>query len=144
MSVTGFSDRVKGTRPPVAEPHPMSQYTAYIEKALAAEGGHLSIGRGGFSLRYGLGWLSGYDCETVKAEAIAAGLPVCDSRKLDFDVVVKLAFRGPMIAVARKPDAEPWNSLSFAPLYTVMEAYRRAGAEVHHMPPVPVAQDAAE
>lgn len=115
----------------------MTEYTSYIEKALATEGGHLSVGRGGFSLHYGHGWLSGYDCETIKAEAIAAGLPVYDSRKLDFGVVVKLACSGPMIAVGRAPDPQPWNSLSFVPLYHVMDAYRRVGAEIHHMPPAP-------
>lgn len=116
----------------------MSDYSTYIEQALATEGGHLQIGRGGFSLHYGPGWLSGYDCDTVKAEAIAAGLPLYDSRNLDFGVVAKLACSGPMIAVGRDPDPEPWNSLSFVPLYHVMDAYRRAGAEIHHMPSIPL------
>lgn len=115
----------------------MTNYAPYIEQALATEGGHLQIGRGGFSLHFGNGWLSGYDCETVKTAAIAAGLPVYDSRNLDFDVVAKLACGGPMIAVGRAPDPEPWNSLSFVPLHHVMDAYRRAGAEVHHMPAAP-------
>lgn len=115
----------------------MTDYASYIEQALATEGGHLQIGRGGFSLHFGNGWLSGYDCETVKTAAIAAGLPVYDSRNLDFDVVAKLACGGPMIAVGRAPDPEPWNSLSFVPLHHVMDAYRCAGAEVHHMPAAP-------
>ncbi len=115
----------------------MTDYKPYIEQALATEGGHLSIGRGGFSLHFGNGWLSGYDCETVKAEAIAAGLPVYDSRNLDLGIVAKLACSGPMIAVGRAPDPEPWDSLSFVPLYHVMDAYRSAGAEIHHMPTAP-------
>ena len=46
-------------------------YSADISKALATPGGHLMIGRGGFSLHYlneygGQGSLSGYDCEAVK------------------------------------------------------------------------------
>ena len=68
-------------------------YGETIAKALATEGGHLFIGRGGFSLHYEAGWLSGYDCETVKAAAIAAGLPVIDSRMVDFGKVADLALR---------------------------------------------------
>jgi len=49
-------------------------YGETIAKALATEDGHLLIGRGGFSLHFGSGWLSGYDCEPVKAAAIAARL----------------------------------------------------------------------
>ncbi|WFS69534.1 hypothetical protein CFBP4996_26440 (plasmid) [Agrobacterium leguminum] len=116
----------------------MTHYATYIEQALASEGGHLQIGRGGFSLHFGLSTLSGYDCETIKAEAIDAGLPVYDSRMVDFGVVANLACSGPMIAVGRAADPKPWNSLSFVPLYHVMDAYRQAGAEVYHMPPRPV------
>ncbi|MFC0808974.1 hypothetical protein ACFHWW_26635 [Ensifer sp. P24N7] len=119
----------------------MSDYASYITQALATEGGHLQIGRGGFTLHFGLSRLSGYDCDTVKAEAIAAGLPVYDSRKVDFGAVAKIVCSGPMIAVGRSPDPKPWNAFSSVPLYHVMEAYRQAGAEVHHMPPVPVDSD---
>jgi hypothetical protein len=57
-------------------------YDDYVASALGTEGGHLSIGRGGFTLYYAHGArLSGYDCEQVKACCIAAGLPVIDSRK---------------------------------------------------------------
>lgn len=50
------------------------EYDAYIARALATDGGHLSIGRGGFVLYFGRGArLSGYDCETIKAACIAAG-----------------------------------------------------------------------
>jgi hypothetical protein len=89
----------------------MSHYSEYIGKALAAEGGHLTIGRGGFSLHYANGWLSGYDCEAVKAAAITAGLPVIDSRRVEFDKVAQLVVNGPMIAVGRPADPEPWHSL---------------------------------
>ena len=105
-------------------------YGDAIAKALATQGGHLFIGRGGFSLHYENGWLSGYDCETVKAAAIAAGLPVIDSRKVDLGKVAELAIRGPMIAVGRPADPPPWNALSYAPLVAVAEAYARAGADV--------------
>ena len=109
-------------------------YSGVIAKALATEGGHLFIGRGGVSLHFENGWLSGYDCETVKTAAIAAGLPVIDSRKVDLGKVAELAIRGPMIAVGRPADPLPWNALSYAPLIAVAEAYARAGADVRNLP----------
>ena len=74
-------------------------YDEYLARALATPGGHLSIGRGGFSVHYDSGHLSGYDCETVEAAAIAAGLPVIDSRMVPFEIAAKLAINGPMIAI---------------------------------------------
>lgn len=109
-------------------------YSDAIARALRTEGGHLFIGRGGFSLNYANGYLSGYDCEAVKERAIAAGLPVIDSRRVTFERVAKLAIEGPMIAVARAPDPAPWNALSYAPLIDVAKAYAAAGAEVHNLP----------
>lgn len=39
----------------------------YITQALAVQGGHLAVGRGGFSLHFKRGaTLSGYDAEAVK------------------------------------------------------------------------------
>jgi len=108
-------------------------YAETIAKALATEGGHLSIGRGGFSLHYEAGWLSGYDCETVKAAAIAAGLPVIDSRMVDLGKVADLAVPGPMIAVGKLADPPPWRALSYAPLAAVAKAYARAGAEARNV-----------
>ncbi len=91
-------------------------YDETIARTLATEGGHLFIGRGGFSLHYECGWLSGDDCEPVKDAAIAARLPVIDSRKIDFAKVAELALGGPMIAVGKPADPPPWNALSYAPL----------------------------
>jgi hypothetical protein len=106
-------------------------YDAYIARALATDGGHLSIGRGGFSLYFGRGaHLSGYDCETVKAACIAAGLPVIDSRGVEFAAVARLAIDGPMIAVGEPPSPPPYHALAYAPLSVVAAAYRAAGAEV--------------
>jgi hypothetical protein len=103
----------------------------YIARALATEGGHLSIGRGGFSLYYDRGaHLSGYDCEPVKGACIAAGLPVIDSRMVDFVIVARLAIDGPMIAVGEPPSMPPYHAFSYAPLAVVAAAYRAAGAEV--------------
>lgn len=113
-------------------------YSADIAKALATPGGHLKLGRGGFSLRYlneygGQSSLSGYDCDTVKQQAIAAGLPVIDSRCVDFDTVARLAISGPMICVGGVPDSEPWGAFSYAPLIEVARAYAVAGAEVYNL-----------
>lgn len=112
--------------------------SADIAKALATPGGHLKIGRGGFSLRYlnehgGRSSLSGYDCDAVKQQAIAAGLPVIDSRCVDFDKVARLAISGPMICVGAAPDPEPWGAFSYAPLVAVARAYAAAGAEVYNL-----------
>lgn len=113
-------------------------YSADIAKALATLGGHLKIGRGGFSLHYlneygGQSSLSGYDSDTVKQQAIAAGLPVIDSRCVDFDNVAKLAISGPMICVGGKPDPKPWGAFSYAPLIEVARTYAAAGAEVYNL-----------
>ena len=107
-------------------------YDDYVASALGTEGGHLSIGRGGFTLYYAHGArLSGYDCEQVKACCIAAGLPVIDSRLVAFEDVVRLAVRGPMGEEASPP---PYHALSYAPLSLLANAYRAAGAEVFNIP----------
>jgi hypothetical protein len=86
----------------------LRDYDDYIASALRTEGGHLSIGRGGFTLFHASGArLSGYDCEPIKARCIAAGLPVIDSRMVAFEEVVRLAVRGPMVAVGEAPSPAP-------------------------------------
>jgi hypothetical protein len=110
-------------------------YGDYIASALATEGGHLSIGRGGFILHFGNdSRLSGYDCDRIKACCIEAGLPVIDSRMVDFDQVARLSVNGPMVAVGRDADMPPWHALSFAPLGVVAKAWQEAGAEVFNIP----------
>jgi hypothetical protein len=108
-------------------------YAGYIEQAKQTAGGHLHIGRGGFSLHFGTSRLSGYDCDHIKALCITAGLPVIDSREAPIEIVAKLAVSGPMIAVDRDPDPHPWHALAYAPLGAVAAAYRRAGAEVFNI-----------
>jgi hypothetical protein len=113
----------------------LQHYGDYITSALRNKGGHLSIGHGGFTLHYGRGArLSGYDCESFKACGIAAGLPVIDSRMVVFEDVVRLAVRGPMVAVGEEASPPPYHALSFAPLSVVAQAYRAAGAEVFNIP----------
>ena len=110
-------------------------YDDYVANALGTEGGHLSIGRGGFTLYYARGArLSGYDCEQIKAYCIAAGLPVIDSRLVAFEDVVRLAVRGPMAAVGEEASPPPYHALSYAPLSLLAYAYRAAGAEVFNIP----------
>jgi hypothetical protein len=109
----------------------LRDYDDYIGSALRTEGGHLSIGRGGFMLYYARGArLSGYDCESIKACCVAAGLPVIDSRIVAFEDVVRLAVSGPMAAVGEDPSPPPYHALSYAPLAVLVDAYRAAGAQV--------------
>jgi hypothetical protein len=109
-------------------------YDEYIASTLRTEGGHLSIGRGGFTLYYARGaTLSGYDCESIKACCIAAGVPVIDSRIVAFEDVVRLAVSGPMAAVGEEPSPAPYHAFSYAPLAALADAYRRAGAEVFNI-----------
>jgi len=111
-------------------------YGDYIARALATPGGHLSIGRGGVTLYFGRSRLSGCHTEAIKTQAIAAGLPVIDSRSVPFAMVWELAVRGPMVAVDEPPSAPPYHALSSAPLAVVAQAYRAAGAEVFNLPPI--------
>ena len=107
-----------------------------IACALATAGGHLAIGRGSNTLHYGRDCrLSGYDVESIETACVGAGLPVIDSREVPFELVVKLAVGGPMVAVGDEPEAPPWHALAFVPLRVVAEAYRSAGAVVHNLPP---------
>jgi hypothetical protein len=75
------------------------------------------------------------DCETVKTACIAAGLPVIDSRMVEFATVARLAIQGPMIAVGAPPSPPPYHPFSYAPLAVVAAAYRAAGAEVWNLAP---------
>ncbi len=111
-----------------------NRYGGYIRRALATPGGHLSIGRGGFTLHFENSRLSGYDSDVIKQVATDAGLPVIDSRMIDFDLAAKLAVNGPMIAVNAEPAARPWHALAYAPLAAVAAAYRKAGADVINVP----------
>jgi hypothetical protein len=113
----------------------LRNYGEYIASALRTAGSHLSIGRGGFTLYYAHGArLSGYDCDDVKACCIAANLPVIDSRMVAFEDVVRLAVRGPMVAVGEEATRPPYHALSYAPLAVIAEAYAAAGAEVFNIP----------
>ena len=112
-----------------------SHHVELIAEALTTEGGHLSIGRGGFILWYRDGCrLLGHDSEPIKAACIEAGLPVIDSRGVAFDAVARLVIRGPMVAVGAPPDPPPHGPLSYVPLVAVAAAYRAAGAEVVNLP----------
>src|SRR5262245_49802699 len=113
----------------------LRNYDDYIASALRTEGGHLSIGRGGFTLFYASGArLSGSDCASIKACCIAAGLPVIDSRMVAFEDIVRLAVSGPMVAVGEEASSPPYHALSYAPLTVLANAYRAAGAEVFNVP----------
>jgi hypothetical protein len=114
-----------------------NRYDDYVARALETPGGHLSIGRGGFTLHFENARLSGYDDDVIKAVAIAAGLPVIDSRMVPFELAAKLAVSGPMAAVNAEPSPQPWHALAYAPLAAVAAAYRKAGADVINVPEDP-------
>lgn len=135
MAGTANPDKRKSASSPTRE------YEEYIARALATEGGHLSIGRGGATLYFARGWLSGCHEERIKAEAIAAGLPVIDSRSVPFGLVLDLAVRGPMVAVGEPPSPPPYHSFAYAPLAVVLETYRAAGANVFNDPAVPESRE---
>ena len=103
----------------------------YITKALTVPGGHLSIGRGGFSLHFKRGaTLSGYDIEDMKARCLARGLPVIDTREVPLDILSVEIIRNPLIAVDEEPDPEPWCCIDKAPLAEMARRYRDLGAFV--------------
>ena len=114
-----------------------------IARALSVEGGHLFVGHGGYTLSYALGATSsGYEAGRIQHACLSAGLPVIDTRMLDFDLALQLACRSPMIAVGEPPRHAPtdsgpdtWGPLSYAPLAHVAEIYRAAGAEISNLPP---------
>ena len=113
-------------------------YSADIAKARATPGGHLHVGQAGWTLHYvnesgGRSNLSWYCAEKIKAQAIAAALPVIDSSGIDFGGAVRLAVSGPMIAVGGKPDPKPWGAFSYAPLIEAARAYAAAGAKVYNL-----------
>lgn len=109
-------------------------YDSDIKRALAVDGGHLAIGRGGFTLWVGRGVsLSGYEIEPIKSVCIAAGLPVIDSSMVDFGIVARLAINAPLVAVSVPPDMPPYHAFSYAPFAVVAESYRAAGAMVWNL-----------
>jgi hypothetical protein len=108
-----------------------------IERAKETAGGHLTVGRGGFTLHFGEGsTLSGYDIDKMKALCIDAGLPVIDSRCVEFDKVAELAISGPMVAVGSAPKFFLSRAFSYVSLAEWVASYRAAGAEIHNMPEV--------
>lgn len=115
----------------------MHSTTQMIAQAKATTGGHLSVGRGGFTLHIGDGHtLSGYGIDEMKQLCIDAGLPVIDSRPVPFDVVAELAISGPMVAVGAEPRVVLSRAFSYVTLEEWAASYRAAGAEIHNMPEV--------
>jgi hypothetical protein len=124
-------------------------YREKIRKALATPGGHLSIGPEGCTLH----WtepgclpdspgpthcrLSGADPRLLKGLALDAGLPILDCSRSPTSTAIALLIDGPLVAVGRAPDPQPWHRLASAPLDHVAGLYRAAGAEVHNLPNLP-------
>jgi hypothetical protein len=110
----------------------------YIRQALVVEGGHLFIGPNGAILHFAPGArVSGFPCEAIKAACLAAGLPVIDSRAVPFRRLYAVVVEGPMTAVGKPPDPQPWHSLSDAPLAYVAGLNHAAGADVFNVLGIP-------
>jgi hypothetical protein len=92
----------------------------------------MTIGRGGWTIYKGAhSRLQGYgDGEPYAAILKARGVPVVDSRTIPDSLLWDVAVSGPMPAIDREPDPEPYNGFSYAPLAYVAENYRKAGALV--------------
>ncbi|MBN9220183.1 MAG: hypothetical protein J0I79_19735 [Mesorhizobium sp.] len=64
----------------------------------------------------------------VKAQCIAAGLLVIESRSVKFDIVLQLTLGGPLVAVGRKPELAPWHGVPYAPLHGCRQCLMRRQA----------------
>ncbi len=112
----------------------MDRQDEYITQALAVQGGHLTIGRGGYTLHFKRGaTLSGYDTDEMKDRCITAGLPVIDTREIPLDILTVEVIRNPLIAVDEETDPEPWGSLNKAPLAAIARRYHELGAAVFNV-----------
>ena len=112
----------------------MDNRDEYITQALAVQGGHLAIGRGGYTLHFKRGaTTSGYDIEDMRDRCIARGLPVIDTRAIPFAILAVEVIRNPLVAVGEDPDPEPWSSLDKAPLIALAYRYRNLGGTVFNV-----------
>jgi len=112
----------------------LQDYGQYITSALQTEGGHLSIGRGGFILWFGRGArLSGYDASisrrTASRLARRSSTAGWSPSKISCASLSVDRWRRSVRRRARRP----YHALSFAPLCVVAQAYRAAGAEVFNL-----------
>jgi hypothetical protein len=68
---------------PLIAPEAAERYGHHMREARTTEGGHLALGRGGFTLYFARGACpSGRGCEAIKTACIAAAVPVIESRGL--------------------------------------------------------------
>lgn len=102
-------------------------------RATIKNGGHLSYGRGGYTLSMGGGGsLSGYGESGTVAACVHLGIPFIDTRTIP-DSKISKTINLPMISC--NPDAAPWGSMSYAPLEVVAAAYESLGATLHNIEP---------
>ena len=112
----------------------MDNRDEYITQALAVSGGHLAIGRGGYTLHFKRGATnSGYDIDEMKARCLARGLPVIDTRDIPFAILAVEVVRIQLVAVGEEYDPEPWGSLDKAPLVARARRYRDLGGSVFNV-----------
>ncbi|MDD2878333.1 MAG: hypothetical protein PHT60_14025 [Acidiphilium sp.] len=113
-----------------------------IARTRSVKGGHLFIGTSEYTLYCGQGrTLSGYDCDSMKASALAAGIPIIDARTADQDAFLSLVFNGPMIAVGEEPRFFMCNALSYESLPVMAARYHAIGATIHNIPETQEAGD---
>ena len=106
---------------------------------LAVEGGHVSVGLGGHTVHYAEGaTLSGYDnMQTPNGDpqiAVRLGVPVIDTTTTRRGEAMASAWKSPMVAVGRDPDAEP-GALNFRPLAEVAAFKAQHGATLYNFDP---------
>ena len=92
-----------------------------IRQALGIPGGHLSVGRYGYTLHYARGCtLSGYDPDRLKAACLATGLPVIDTCPAPIQHVAELTH---LLIVHH--DLRLGNGLTAHPSLPDLSLYRR-------------------
>lgn len=103
----------------------------YIRDTLA-NGGHVTMGRGGFTLHISDNQtLSGYGDQFFNA-CIQAGIKGWDSRHCDFMDVARVVIGMPMVSISRRNNDGMPYSLSYTSFDTVARAYKKIGAKLYN------------
>ena len=98
---------------------------------MKANGGYISIGRGGATIQGHNVTQSGGHPDYYRAIARAINIPFKDTRNVEFNIAAKIAISGPMISVGETPEKRI-SPLSYAPLDYVFGLWADAGAEIEN------------
>lgn len=115
--------------------HKSLQDKVSILRQCLANGGWVSIGRGGWTCHYkpnakyqGYG---NFDNVSFLRAALLLGIPIIDSTVVpDNKIIETICF--PMAAFPEQCDEPPYHSMSYAPLDYVVECYRALGAAIYN------------